>query len=212
SCPPADRVLQDLVADADEEGLPVIGLSFHVDYWNYLGWADPFSDAAYSSRQRNYNRSLKDGVYTPQMVVNGTRSFVGSRRGEALLAVKDALSKVPKTPISLDTKGLLGKKQTFTYSVTDLQPGQRVMVALVERNLSRDVSRGENRGRTLHHTQVVRHFAPLEAPVDGKGRFSLDLPEDANPEETFVVCFVQGAGLGPITGGVQLPWNTETAN
>jgi hypothetical protein len=76
SCPPADRLLEKLAAENNDK---VYVLSFHVDYWNYIGWKDPFSQARFSQRQRNYARQFSlESIYTPQMVVNGVAEFVGS--------------------------------------------------------------------------------------------------------------------------------------
>ena len=74
SCPPADALLAQIKDDTN-----VIALSYHVDYWNYLGWKDPYSNKAYSAYQRSYAKELNSGVYTPQMVVNGSKEFVGSK-------------------------------------------------------------------------------------------------------------------------------------
>src|SRR5262245_2326035 len=81
SCPPADRLLGELVRDGAIADRPVIALSFHVDYWNRLGWTDPFSRPAWSARQQAYADAMRDGrVYTPQLVIAGRSHVVGSRR------------------------------------------------------------------------------------------------------------------------------------
>ena len=83
SCPPADALLAEQVRDAREHGRPVYCLAFQVDYWNRLGWADPYSDAGFSRRQNDYAQAFQsDRVYTPQVVVNGTEEFVGSDRAQ----------------------------------------------------------------------------------------------------------------------------------
>ncbi|MEL7120299.1 MAG: DUF1223 domain-containing protein, partial [Bacteroidota bacterium] len=94
SCPPADQVLAKLNREAIEGKLEVVALSFHVDYWNRLGWKDPYSDAAYSERQRIYAGKLKDEyVYTPEIVINGSKGIVGSREYDVRRAIKDAAKK-----------------------------------------------------------------------------------------------------------------------
>src|SRR5262249_23201319 len=98
SCPPADRLLSDLVAHQPVPGALIIGLSEHVDYWNNLGWKDPSSDHLSSARQSAY--STAGDVYTPQMIVDGRDSFVGSERGTAIAAITKAAS-TPKAPITL---------------------------------------------------------------------------------------------------------------
>src|SRR5436305_253879 len=89
SCPPADELLSDLKTSM--RGKNIFLLAFHVDYWNYLGWNDRFSDAAFSKRQSHYADVLHAEVYTPQMIVNGQKVFVGSKRSEAEDAIADAL-------------------------------------------------------------------------------------------------------------------------
>src|SRR5215469_9046466 len=102
SCPPADRFLQTL------DGQPIAGtemivLSEHVDYWNHIGWKDPYSASFYSQRQSAYAKRFGlDSVYTPQMVVDGTSEFVGSNSGLADKAFRKAL-RVPKLPVYLSS-------------------------------------------------------------------------------------------------------------
>src|SRR5882724_8604367 len=83
SCPPADRLLEKLDREQGIAGAEVIVLSEHVDYWNQLGWADPFSSALYSERQREYASHLDGQTYTPELVVDGAKGFVGSDEREA---------------------------------------------------------------------------------------------------------------------------------
>jgi hypothetical protein len=102
SCPPADRVLSRLNEEAKSGDLLVVALSFHVDYWNRLGWTDPYSDAAYSQRQRIYARKLGDNrVYTPELVVDGRTGHVGSREGEVRQAIKSASARQQVIPVDV---------------------------------------------------------------------------------------------------------------
>src|SRR5437899_2881738 len=79
SCPAADKNLAEIIEKAEANGQQVIGLSFHVDYWNYIGWKDPYSKAEFTERQRKYAlRMNSENIYTPQMIVNGESEFVGS--------------------------------------------------------------------------------------------------------------------------------------
>src|SRR5882724_10951247 len=99
SCPPADLLLSRLQQSQPIAGVEVITLSEHVDYWNQLGWTDPFSSASLTERQRQYTAVLRgDGVYTPQMIVDGKIGFVGSDRQKALPAIAEA-AKAPRTGI-----------------------------------------------------------------------------------------------------------------
>jgi hypothetical protein len=92
TCPPADKFLIALDQTQPIEGVQVIALSKHVDYWNHEGWKDPFSSAEFTHRQAEYARAFgdKDGVYTPQMIVDGRIQFVGSQSKTALQAIANA--------------------------------------------------------------------------------------------------------------------------
>jgi hypothetical protein len=101
SCPPADRNLERIARDYAKH--PVYTLSFHVDYWDHIGWRDPFSSAVYSERQRRYSAAMRArGVYTPQMVVSGTEALVGSHRAQSDDAIERSLAKVPEVFIAID--------------------------------------------------------------------------------------------------------------
>src|SRR6185295_18953420 len=88
SCPPADNVLTDLLRDQPIAGVQVIGFSEHVDYWDQLGWKDPFSNAAFTARQTAYSATLhRSDIYTPQIVVDGAAEMVGSDRASVIAAI-----------------------------------------------------------------------------------------------------------------------------
>jgi hypothetical protein len=92
SCPAADKNLADLIEKAEAKGQLIIGLSFHVDYWNYIGWKDPYSKSDFTERQRKYASHLNsESVYTPQMIVNGEKEFVGSDKSSATTQITKAL-------------------------------------------------------------------------------------------------------------------------
>ncbi|MEM1042170.1 MAG: DUF1223 domain-containing protein [Bacteroidota bacterium] len=185
SCPKADRLLVELAERDDPRLLP---LAFHVDYWNRLGWTDPFSDAAYSQRQRAYARTFQSGrVYTPQMIVNGRREFVGSRRHEAQSAIRQALTESAPAVIRL-LATTAADAVTVTYSVEDAPEETVLNLALVQRRAAQSIPRGENAGRTLEHANVVRAFATVDAEA---GTQTLPLPAGLNAEEVAVVAYVQ---------------------
>src|SRR5215468_11074005 len=95
SCPPADAFLADLASGRVSAGAEVVPLALHVDYWNRLGWKDPFSSSAFTERQAMYEKMR--GIYTPQMVVDGENELVGSNRSRALDVIR-AAARAPKTP------------------------------------------------------------------------------------------------------------------
>jgi hypothetical protein len=153
SCPPADAFLTDLARQRGD----VLPLAFHVTYWDYLGWKDPYSLDAATARQREYARHLgEDGVYTPQMVVDGAKGFVGSSRSEGLSAIAAASPKPVPIAIAHDGGSLL----------VTVGPGAgtaQVLVVGFDPSHETSVGRGENSGRTLRETNIVRSLTPIGA-------------------------------------------------
>lgn len=171
----------------------VIGLSFHVDYWNYIGWKDPYSNKLFSERQRKYAKALSATVYTPQMIVNGKEVFVGSDKQKTLAAI----SQKPKSKYEIRIKELVvnGSGVTFSYSL-DREPQDQIMnIALVERNIENYVPRGENSGRTLHHDNVVRAFESFTL----KKNSTIQLPlSEVKLENSSVVLFIQDRNMNVV--------------
>ncbi len=192
SCPPADALLAEL---SEREG--VIALSFHVDYWNYLGWSDPYSQEVFSERQRAYARILDGRVYTPELVVNGEVGLVGSNRR----LVEAAIGKARETSVALEIgleMHVQGDVVTANVSIEDVPSDAVLHLALVERSTNQDVQRGENRGRSLSHTNVVRVFETFAAVP---GSHPMNLPEDLSPSNASVVAYVQDGEVGLVLGG-----------
>src|SRR5271163_4147070 len=157
SCPPADAALAELEAKQPVASAEVIALEEHVDYWNNLGWTDPFSAGIWSLRQRDYARSLENGsVYTPQMIVDGTSELVGSREREARQGIERA-ARQPKTSLSVAANGEEKEgSRSFNVQVGRLSnaaPGDtpEVWLAVTETQLRSSVTRGENAGENLRH-------------------------------------------------------------
>lgn len=145
SCPPADALLTSLASRKD-----VVALAYHVDYWDYVGWKDTFGESGNSDRQRAYAQSWNSSrIYTPQMVVNGTKGVVGSRRGEVDGAIDRASLPLP---IDVVTDGDMLKiaippDRTLKDAVVWL-------VTYIDR-ADVDIERGNNAGKTMVYTQVV---------------------------------------------------------
>ena len=207
SCPPADRVLADVAADARERGRRVFPLSFHVDYWDRLGWKDPYGDAAHSQRQSRYASAFEARqVYTPQMIVNGTAEFLGSDRERATAEIERAMAREPASELTLRASRD-GRAVSVGYSVTPA-PGQAVVnVALVERGLISKVGRGENSGRTLAHENVVRVFAAEAVPQGGRGTIEVALAADAKEENASLIVYVEDGKTMRVlaAAGAELP-------
>lgn len=190
SCPAADENLKNILNEAKKEGRPVYGLSFHVDYWNYLGWKDPYSSKQYTERQRSYSSSLGlEGIYTPQMVVNGEYEFVGSNRKAADQAIARARSEKFTHQLEITKMKVVDRQLQIEYKASRAFPEETLNMALVEREVKNYVSRGENAGRNSQHVQVVRFFDTL--PLKLQSDISVPLPDHTSPLS--VVLFVSGA-------------------
>ena len=168
SCPPADAFLAELASRPE-----VLALSFHVDYWNRLGWKDPFSSAAATARQRRYAQLLRtDIVYTPQVVVDGHWQAVGSDQSAVEQAIGAAGRSSAAIPVMLSLDH--GQARVVIGSVASGASGSVVMVGFDRRHVDA-VRSGENEGRTLTHVDVVRGIseigrfdrngAAMEAPI-----------------------------------------------
>ena len=150
SCPPADALLAQLAQHGD-----LLALSFHVDYWDRLGWRDPFSSAAATARQDRYAHLLGlTTVYTPQIVVDGRFEAVGSDAAAVADAIDDARRRPTGVPMSL---ALDGGKVRIALGSGDATPASVLLIGFDRRAVSQ-VAHGENGGRTLTHADVVRGF------------------------------------------------------
>ena len=195
SCPPADSNLARAVAWAEENELPLYCLSFHVDYWDYLGWDAPFGSADYSKRQRAYAQALGEkGVYTPQMIVNGREGFVGSRGNEIDAAVARAFAVPPGTTVEVrSVESSNHKSVKFQIQFGDVPEPCVLTVALVQKRGEQRVTAGENRGRQLQHVHIVRGLKSQKiAPkTPASAEFEFVPPADLSPQDFFAIAFVQ---------------------
>jgi hypothetical protein len=194
SCPPADAFLGRLAKRPD-----IVALSFHVDYWDYIGWKDPFASRETTERQRGYARSLKQRyVYTPEMVVDGIGHDTGREPGpiEALLAKAQRLSPKRATPELGRTNG---GPLTIRLAAFALERGPAdVTLAIYDRRNNTPVASGENQGRTLENFNIVRHLE-LVSRWDGSSA-SWTIAADRIQPTQGVAVLVQRADYGPVIG------------
>jgi hypothetical protein len=185
SCPPADRLLESLDSQ-------VIVLSEHVDYWDRLGWRDPYSGHANTQRQEAYARGFGiEGPYTPQMVVDGVTEFVGNDARRATDEIARARSR-EKIAVHLS--------RTAAGIQVQIDPAAKaadVWLAVAADSGTSQVTAGENQGRRLHHVAILRSLRKIGAVKRGAGfAQNVAVPPDAGR----VIVFVQDAGLGKVYG------------
>ncbi len=153
SCPPADAFLTDLARGRPD----VLPLAFHVTYWDGLGWKDPFSLKAATDRQARYGARFGDGSYTPEMVVDGASGLVGSERGTVTAAIARAergRSAGATVSVARDGRGV-------QIQVGQGAGGGEVLLVGFDREHRTAVGRGENGGRTLTESNIVRSIRPV---------------------------------------------------
>src|SRR3954462_14961962 len=188
SCPPADAVLARLLEAQPVAGATVVGLSEHVDYWNSLGWKDPFSDALFTQRQEDYSSTVARGrVYTPQVVVGGEVDVLGSNESAVRKAVARAATGARGTlRLERRGKGVHVAGQDFPA-----HGDAHVILAVVEDGLSNKVLRGENQGRTLSHAAVVRSLHAVGTASGASFELTVQPAVDPSWKAPRLVAFVQ---------------------
>lgn len=186
SCPPADALLHKLSKRDD-----VIALALHVDYWDYIGWKDKFALAGHTKRQKAYARTAgRRMIYTPQMIINGTDHVVGTHP----MDVAELIDRHEETPAAV-TVSVTQSGDTYTVNASALNgnPGSsEVMLVRYEPEAVVEITRGENAGRELTYTNIVRGWETLGV-WDGNAPFEARVEIDPP-----AVVFVQSAGFGPI--------------
>jgi hypothetical protein len=199
SCPPADALLKKLSEQQSVQGVQIVALEEHVDYWNHLGWKDPYSAAEFSQRQSDYAQVFgTDGVYTPQMVVDGQNEFVGSRS----LAAREAIEKAANQPkaeiVLVPIANSSPAKPTFEVQVKSLggispREATELWLAVTEKGLQTDVKAGENSGETLKHAAVVRSLRKIDTlrdPAGYKHQIQLAIDSGWKKENLAMVVFL----------------------
>ena len=206
-CPPADALLQRLDRSQPVNGAELIVLSEHVDYWNGIGWKDPYSSHEYSQRQGTYAGLFGLGsVYTPQMIVDGRFEFVGSDERRAIQAVENA-SQTEKITVNLTSVHAEPNHMLALHIDAAQLPSSStaksasVLLAIADESDESHVSGGENGGRTLKHIAVVRSLARV-GTVDQSESLSRDLKIKigSERENMRLVAFVQEENTGKVWG------------
>ena len=215
SCPPADALIEQLDATSSSGSVEVIALEEHVDYWDHLGWRDPFSSPLFTRRQSDYEaRVFRTGdIFTPQLVVDGRAQCIGSDR-RAVQHEIDAAARQPRASIRIEVGNDDAGRVPVTVAVDVPQALQKhrsaeIIVLVAERGLTTDVRRGENRGRTLAHGAVVRAFT--RAGTIGPNALSstatgtVVIPPAWNRSNLRIVAFVQEPDTMRVLGAAATP-------
>ena len=195
SCPPADEALEEIQKKYNDKD--VLVLSYHVDYWNKLGWKDIFSDASFTQRQEYYSNIFRlNSIYTPQAVVNGKKEFLGSDKSKLISSIEEQLNERSAVSIKLNVVQNTEGKIDVHYSAegTDAKKEQAIIV-LIQKMATNEIKKGENTGRTLHHINIVRNifYLPLKEKTT-----NFTLPTGFSKEDFFVAGFVQDKRSGKI--------------
>jgi len=204
SCPPADALLKKVETEQPIRDAEVIVLEEHVDYWNQDGWFDPYSSAEWTLRQQAYVSKLKGkGPYTPQMIVDGQREFVGSSIRDAGLAIHEAAQRAKGEITITPDASAKADAQHFGVKVanlaqTDPKEDADIWMAITEDGLVGDVKAGENAGKDLQHAAILRSLHKIGTVATNKDSSAFE----ADPEVKFksnwkkenlrIVVFVQG--------------------
>jgi hypothetical protein len=189
SCPPADRLLEQIDPQA-------VVLSEHVDYWDHQGWKDPYSSHALTQRQEDYARRFRiDGAYTPQMVVDGETEFNGSDGSRASQEIARAATR------SKASVRITRLPEGLRVEVAGAPRAAGVFLAIAENSGASNVTAGENNGRRLQHIAILRSLRKLGSVKKG-GSFSQIVPAVEAAQRTVV--FVQEPEAGPISGAAVL--------
>ena len=199
SCPPADELMGKIEKEYKND--PVYLLSYHVDYWNRLGWKDRFSTPENSQRQQQYSHILNSQVYTPQLVINGKTEFVGSDENAIKNAIQKALFISSKTKIELSAT--VSQKDIHVQYKTSADTKNMLLINLIEKHSSTQVGKGENEGRHLHHWQIVHQQNPISLNTQQEGTTTFSLPDGFSPENWEIIAFIQNVKTGEISGSAK---------
>jgi len=196
SCPPAEQLLARI--EKESNGKPVYVLGYHVDYFDNLGWKDVFGSPDNTMRQRKYSSWLNAQVYTPQLIVNGSKVFVGGDEREIRNAIATQLLIKHAAVLSFDVHRD-GDLLKINYKTNDIQASDDLLLALVQKSGSTNVLRGENAGLQFSHVQIVRKMAQVPLKNTSSGSAELNIPKGMAAEQWEVIGMIQNKKTGAIS-------------
>jgi hypothetical protein len=196
SCPIADDFLKELIAIADSTQSPVFCLDYHVDIWNRSGWVDKFSDSLFTQRQATYMKKTKqEALFTPMIFVNGTGALPGGAKKEVAKLINYHM----KSPVkaSLSTKaGYVRQSNSIVldYNVKGAIDSCNIVTVLAYKQVSSNITSGENAGKTLIHMHTAIKMQQAPIPIGGKGTLGIELPANVPVNDLMLISFVQHQG------------------
>ena len=191
SCPPADELLRNITQEAALKNQRVYTLSYQVDYWNYLGWTDPYSRPEFTQRQYQYIKIFGgDSVYTPQMVINGQKTFVGTDSFKAQTEIENFLKVSSDLSLDLELTARKSDVLQIRFRCNKISLTSRLTMALVRREVESRVTSGENKGRLLKHVNVVGQLQTLQLTQE-TGIVTFNIPSTESMTDYSVVAFIQ---------------------
>lgn len=198
SCPPADELMGRIQNEYKDDNVYV--LSYHVDYWDRQGWKDIFSNPDYTKRQYDYGKWLgKEPIYTPQLIVNGKKDYIGSDEVSVRNAIKTTLTKPATANLELEATQV-NNKLNVSFNVNGILKNSRLSLAVVQKSAKSNVKRGENAHRILSHYQIIKQFNSIALKNNGSGSTTIAAPKDFNTKDFEVIGFVQDNNTGVILG------------
>lgn len=200
SCPPADVLLNKV-----KERYPgkVFALSYHVDYWNYIGWEDPFSKAIFTKKQRYYNQKFSyRSNYTPQLVVNGKEHFVGSNGTKLATKISEYGRLQSTNSIKLDKVSKNAAIVNFDYTIDGEINDKQLRVVLVLDERTTSVKRGENRNRVLKNSNIVVAEKYLKLN-QGSGKGAIEIPAIVSGKDKITLLLLTENEIADITGAAK---------
>ena len=202
SCPPADRLLEQVKKETQNPN--VIVMSYHVDYWNKLGWKDPFSKRKYTELQYKYARKFNSSsVYTPQLVVNGNDHFTGSNKSKLKRSLKQYASKKVTNSIIISNINKQKRIVNIDYEINSELTNKIISFALVLDEETTFVKRGENTNRTIKNSNIVINQISFPVNTKNKGNTSINIPLQFNINDNYrIISYTQNSNL-EITGATQ---------
>jgi hypothetical protein len=196
SCPPADELMAKIQRETKNQN--IYFLAYHVDYWDRLGWKDQFSSNQFTVRQQQYQNWLNLYViYTPQFIINGTTEFAGYNETGLSKKIADALTIKPSSNLELTAKTDDTDSINIHFKANEIQKNTNLFIAAVQKEATSKVARGENKGNTLHHVQIVRQLKSF-ALNEKEGNIAIKKPADFNTKDWELIGFLQNTSTGKI--------------